>query len=74
MPMVPLSVRCDRAVDYEGSLLWSDVFKSVTFSAAENVQLLWLYPVHDHTYACTYSFVTKIIYHILNFAWGSSVE
>ena len=25
-PIVFKSVRCDRAVDYEGSSLWSDVF------------------------------------------------
>ena len=25
-PIVLLSVRCDRAVDYDGSSLWSDVF------------------------------------------------
>ena len=25
-PMVLYSVRCDRAVDYEGSSLWSEVF------------------------------------------------
>ena len=25
-PMGLLSVRCDRAVDYEGSSLWSDMF------------------------------------------------
>ena len=26
-PMVLKSVRCDRAFDYEGSSLWSDVFQ-----------------------------------------------
>ena len=55
--MVLKSVRCDRAIDYDGSSLWSGVYKSVktlgslhsyrTFFTAKNRELLGLYPLHN---------------------------